>query len=252
MKNISKQILALAIAAPFIASGAAYAEDSYYVKGEVGLAMPQKMGEAKLKKSAIFGIEGGYKMNENFRFGLGLGMLNNVKPKDMPTGVPSPKISSLFAEVNAYYDIGEFNGFTPYLTAGVGVARNKVKSNVSSNSGGGSNNSPMPDHFTPYTIQSGGSMLGVPTVNATTTTRTNPERISSGGSGSGSGSTTTTTSESTKKTGLAWNVGLGTMYSINPDFAVDLTYRYRDLGKAAKDSPRLKSHNVTVGVVYKF
>ena len=80
MKNISKQILALAIT-PFIAC-AANAEDSYYAKGEVGLAMPKKVDGAKLKKSVIFGIEGGYKMNENFRFGLGLGMLNNVKYKD--------------------------------------------------------------------------------------------------------------------------------------------------------------------------
>ena len=53
MKNISKQILALAIT-PFIAC-AANAEDSYYAKGEVGLAMPKKVDGDKLKKSVIFG-----------------------------------------------------------------------------------------------------------------------------------------------------------------------------------------------------
>jgi len=69
-----------------------------------------------------------------------------------------------------------------------------------------------------------------------------------------------TTSESLKKTGFAWNIGFGGMYNINPEFGVDLAYRYRDLGKVkiGKDSnnkdvsKKLKSHNVTVGVVYKF
>ena len=58
-----------------------------------------------------------------------------------------------------------------------------------------------------------------------------------------------------KKTGFAWNVGLGAMYNISSDFSVDLAYRYRDLGKVKindTDSKKLKSHNVTVGVVYKF
>jgi len=221
MKNISKQILVLAIT-PFIAC-AANAEDSYYAKGEVGLAMPKKVDGAKLKKSVIFGIEGGYKMNENFRFGLGLGMLNNVKFKDVPAGVTSPKASSLFAEANAYYDIDEFNGFTPYLTAGVGVSRNKLKINDGSSSTGG-----------------GTAALG----------STTPA-----GKKTGAGKIVTVGSNSKTKTNFAWNVGLGAMYNIDPEFAVDLTYRYRDFGKVKdKDgnSARLKSHNVTVGLVYKF
>ena len=62
-------------------------------------------------------------------------------------------------------------------------------------------------------------------------------------------------SDSQKKTGVAWNIGIGGMYNIDPDFAVDVTYRYRDLGKVKYDkdnSKKLKSHNITVGVVYKF
>ena len=68
MKNISKQVLALA-ATTMLSYGAiqgAAAQDGYYVKGEVGVAMPKKIDDVKFKKSAIFGIEGGYKMNENF------------------------------------------------------------------------------------------------------------------------------------------------------------------------------------------
>ena len=67
MKNISKQVLALA-ATTMLGYGAiqgAVAGDGYYVKGEVGVAMPKKIDDVKFKKSAIFGIEGGYKMNEN-------------------------------------------------------------------------------------------------------------------------------------------------------------------------------------------
>ena len=84
MKNISKQVLALA-ATTMLSYGAvqgAVAGDGYYVKGEVGVSMPQKIDSQKLKKSAIFGIEGGYKMNENFRFGLGLNFANGMKFKD--------------------------------------------------------------------------------------------------------------------------------------------------------------------------
>jgi opacity protein-like surface antigen len=222
MKNISKQVLALAaitIVTPMLNSDAV-AQDSYYVKGEVGVTMPQKIAEQKLKKSAIFGIEGGYKMNENFRFGLGLNFANGMKFKD-DGALKDAKVSSVILETNAYYDIADFNGFTPYLTGGVGVARNKLKT-----SGGSGVVDGGPNDTTPK----------------------------------GNGLSTTTDGKSLKKTGFVWNIGFGGMYNINPEFGVDLAYRYRDLGKVkrGKDSDnksiskKLKSHNVTVGVVYKF
>jgi len=215
MKNISKQVLALAaitIVTPMLNSDAV-AQDSYYVKGEVGVTMPQKIAEQKLKKSAIFGIEGGYKMNENFRFGLGLNFANGMKFKD-DGPQKGAKVSSVILETNAYYDIADFNCFTPYLTAGVGVARNKKVSGARNVDGGPNNTTPK------------GNIIS-----------------------------TTTDSKSLKKTGFAWNIGFGGMYNIAPEFGVDLAYRYRDLGKvkiSATDSKKLKSHNVTVGVVYKF
>ena len=232
MKNISKQILALAaiaIATPVLNCDAV-AQDSYYVKGEVGVTMPQKIEKQKLKKSAIFGIEGGYKMNENFRFGLGLNFANGMKFKD-DGALKDAKVSSVILETNAYYDIADFNGFTPYLTAGVGVARNKLK--VSGTT------------IVTDTNQNGsGAVKGGPN-------NTTPK---------GNIISTATDSKSLKKTGFAWNIGFGGMYNINPEFGVDLAYRYRDLGKVkiGKDSSnkdvskKLKSHNVTVGVVYKF
>ena len=65
------------------------------------------------------------------------------------------------------------------------------------------------------------------------------------------------------KTGFAWNVGAGALYQINSDVALDLSYRYRNLGKISakeeqgenkdeKYTARLKSHNVMLGVVYNF
>jgi hypothetical protein len=102
MKNISKQVLALA-ATTMLGFGAiqgAAAQDDYYVKGEVGVSMPKKIDNQKLKKSAIFGIEGGYKMNENFRFGLGVNFANGMKFKDEGT-LKGVKVNSLILETNA-------------------------------------------------------------------------------------------------------------------------------------------------------
>ena len=56
MKNISKQVLALAaitIVTPMLNSDAV-AQDSYYVKGEVGVTMPQKIEKQKIEKVCYF------------------------------------------------------------------------------------------------------------------------------------------------------------------------------------------------------
>jgi hypothetical protein len=240
MKNISKQVLALA-ATTMLGFGAiqgAAAQDDYYVKGEVGVSMPKKIDNQKLKKSAIFGIEGGYKMNENFRFGLGVNFANGMKFKDEGT-LKGAKVNSLILETNAYYDIADLNGFTPYLTAGVGVARNKLKGVSSSTST--TTTSSVSD---PGKVRGGRTLVNnVLTAQGKSETKANVL------------SSTTTDGKSLKKTGFAWNVGLGAMYNISSDFGVDLAYRYRDLGKVKindTDSKKLKSHNVTVGVVYKF
>ena len=213
MKNISKQVLALAATTMFSygAIQGAAAQDGYYVKGEVGVAMPKKIDDVKFKKSAIFGIEGGYKMNENFRFGLGIGLINNIKPKDVDPGIKA-KINSLILETNAYYDIADFNGFTPYLTAGVGVSRNKLKITDSSSNSSGS----MEGELIPSGKIGGNDFAG---------------SGKSSAPNSQSGSSSASESVSFKKTGFAWNVGLGAMYNISSEFGVDLAYRYRDLGK---------------------
>ncbi|KJV39405.1 outer membrane protein [Acinetobacter brisouii] len=66
---------------------------------------------------------------------------------------------------------------------------------------------------------------------------------------------------------FAWSVGLGVAYTINPNFSVDLGYRYLDAGKASvndsgtidptliyRDNTKAKisSHDVTLGLRYAF
>ena len=66
---------------------------------------------------------------------------------------------------------------------------------------------------------------------------------------------------------FAWSVGLGVAYAINPNFSVDLGYRYLDAGKASvndtftdgstfiyRDNTKAKisSHDVTLGLRYAF
>ena len=144
------------------------------------------------------------------------------------------KVNSIILETNAYYDIADFNGFTPYLTAGVGVAKNKFKVNDSSS--------------TP-TVFTGGSTSST----SSRTTKGFPNKMRPKANANVFTATASGSSTSLKKTGFAWNIGFGGMYNIDPEFGVDLAYRYRDLGKVTKYvSKKLKSHNVTVGMVHKF
>lgn len=121
---------------------------------------------------------------------------------------------------NVYYDFRNSSSFTPYVSAGVGASFNKL--NVS-------------------------------------------ERDSSAVSGNASD----------KKTDFAWSLGLGVNYEINKNLDLDLAYRYMDLGKVdttvayawagqytggtlfngatvSDYEAKLKTHDFTVGLRYKF
>lgn len=61
---------------------------------------------------------------------------------------------------------------------------------------------------------------------------------------------------------FAWSVGLGVAYTINPNFSVDLGYRYLDAGKASVNNSgtnfqenikaQISSNDVTLGLRYAF
>ena len=113
----------------------------FYGKVEAGLAMPGKLsdqtfeiGKKAPEKSAAFGAAVGYILpGEMMRLGLNLNYLSNSKTNGfdkiaggVTTKVSQAKINSLSGDLNAYADIKDFNHITPYLTAGVGVARNSI------------------------------------------------------------------------------------------------------------------------------
>ncbi|WP_039458894.1 outer membrane protein [Candidatus Jidaibacter acanthamoebae] len=118
---------------PLLASAEAYP----YVRLDLGGALPTKLkGDAyqskKPNNSLAFGVGAGYKFDENFRVDLNYLRANNFKfshdiTDDNGTSSINQKMHSNIAMLNAYFDIGNYSGFTPYLTAGIGMAHNVAK-----------------------------------------------------------------------------------------------------------------------------
>lgn len=141
IKNIA---LATALSATVLCASAANAQtQDYYVQFNSGFAYGMKpgndLGSKNMGNAALFGFETGYKVDENFRAGLSFDYLTGFKGKnaesekinaELVTLNNTVKVKSYVAMLNLYYDIGEFNGFTPYMTIGAGMARNKSKLNA--------------------------------------------------------------------------------------------------------------------------
>jgi len=156
-----------------------------------------------IKSSPFYGLGIGYKRNHWMRFDLTgeyRGDALFVGQDSYPgadgtynTGQPGPPagflpgtneytadISSWLGFVNAYWDIGTWCGFTPYVGAGIGFATVSVN--------------------------------GLKDVNVPT-----------GG---------VTFSSDNTQTNFAWAFHAGMSYDVTPQFAVDLAYRYAQLGDA--------------------
>jgi len=127
-----KKILMVSLLSATALAGAANAEgENYYAKLNAGVSHGLKAGGnfsgSKLGNVGVYGFAAGYKLNENFRIDLGFDYRGSYKNKVTSNGVTaSNKVKSYAAMVNVYYDIGEFNKFTPYVGAGLGVAYNKT------------------------------------------------------------------------------------------------------------------------------
>ncbi|MEK6733993.1 MAG: outer membrane beta-barrel protein, partial [Pseudomonadota bacterium] len=104
----------------------------YYVQFNTGPAYGMsaggEMGPKNMGTSPLFGIEAGYQVNENFRTSVSLDYLSkfswtlNTYEADInTTSIDRYKVKSLSAMINAYYDIADFNGLTPYAMLGAGV-----------------------------------------------------------------------------------------------------------------------------------
>jgi len=131
--SIRKATLITIFTATAITATAASAENNYYLQLNgglsYGLAPKKDFGPKKLKTSGLFGFEAGYQISNHLRTSLGLDWRNsyNLAIKTID-GIQDFKwrMNSLAVMANFYYDITTINGFTPYITAGAGVARNKT------------------------------------------------------------------------------------------------------------------------------
>lgn len=115
--------------------------DSFYVKVGAGFASGKsikftgnevavKDKKHKVGSGVSIHAGAGYKFNENLRADLVFNYRpnNKVKLHNDTKAVyhRDLKASSMGVTANLYYDVMTFNGFTPYVTAGVGFAKNKI------------------------------------------------------------------------------------------------------------------------------
>ncbi len=235
LKNI---ILAGILSSTALTAMAIEAQDQskdYYVQFNAGYvhgqAPKQSFTQGSMDNTGLYGAEVGYRFNENFRTSLSLSYIPDFKNN---------------YSVNQTYNTGiaDYTQTTNYNT--------KVKSLVS-----------MfnvyydiieINKFTPY-ITLGAGMSSNKTNSTTTITN-------------GLGKTVTGTYATATHNCFAYQAGLGTKYTINKDFDLDLHYVYADLGKfktgtsvsssngktynQAAKTGKLRAQEVIVGIAYKF
>lgn len=144
------------------------------------------------------------------------------------TGKPGTRdVESYVGMVNLYYDMDKSDNFTPYLMGGIGMSRNKTKSNETLESVS------MPDNMT------------ITTANGTVYHN---------------GYAATRSLDGDTKDNFAWQLGVGTRYDVNNSLAFDFRYQFKSLGefRTAKDPAgnyykgKLQVNEVSVGLAYKF
>ncbi len=109
-----------------------------YVRGDIGVGIYERpdfvknqpappvsaIGE-ETDNTIIAEIGVGCEFTENLRADVTLGYRSKAKVEDDFNSLDA-KFSALTVMVNAYYDIVNYNGFTPYVGAGIGLSRNKI------------------------------------------------------------------------------------------------------------------------------
>lgn len=132
--SLKKFAVALALtAASFSAVADEMESKDFSVQANVGYALGVKSNKnfGKTGKSVDFGLEGGARVNEFLRVGLGFDYLPGFSAQaNSPAGVTSldkTKLRTMAGFFNVFVDAGNFNGFKPYLVVGAGAAKNKTK-----------------------------------------------------------------------------------------------------------------------------
>jgi opacity protein-like surface antigen len=93
----------------------------------------------KMGSAGVFGGGVGYRFNENVRTDLTISYRPGYSLKFNDTVDPihyKGKVKSLVGLANVYYDVATYGVVTPYVTAGMGIARNTLK-NITANTQGG-------------------------------------------------------------------------------------------------------------------
>ncbi len=119
----------------------------WYLRGDLGYKVYRKpkvhfpdrdFTNEKLDNTGIVGIGVGYRVNDMFRTDVTLDyewdsdFSGNVKCMDNCNLVTNPSYETATVDVwtvlwNAYADLGYYNGFTPYVGAGIGASHIRVK-----------------------------------------------------------------------------------------------------------------------------
>lgn len=234
----------------------------FYLRGDVGANANVLRGLAQddlarnggtfINKSvgntASVGVGAGYRINENARIDATWELRSTATLKgtdnvrilngrgqevaDLYTHYDG-SVSSQVAMVNAYYDIGNWNGLTPFVGVGIGVARNTV---------------------------SGLTTLSSSTINSYSATA--PYALT----GSLKDQTSGHAADRTRYN-FAWSLTAGLAYAVNDRLSLEMAYRYMDLGKNAASSvidctcdsqgqplkiTRLSSHDLKLGMRWNF
>ncbi|MBP9792213.1 MAG: porin family protein [Rickettsiales bacterium] len=189
-----------------------------YIRVDAGFDMLAKNPNSKdyskkPKGTPVYGVGFGYQYNPDFRGDVTVTYRSNFKYSghNATQDKETQKIQSTAFMLNAYYDILNYQGFTPYVMAGAGSAYNKAGK---------------------FTQQ------GIASV------------------------------KSASKNQLAWQVGVGAQHEITKSIAADLGYKYVNLGKVTTATEyvsatgthgfgnavtgKLRSHEVLLGIAYKF
>jgi opacity protein-like surface antigen len=106
----------------------------WYLRGDVGIAnnvaptLNWQSTSYNRRSAAVggafdFGV--GYRFTENLRSDVTLDVLTNHRVKGYLDATDDDRLQqgSTALMVNGYYDIGTYSGITPYIGAGIGVAR---------------------------------------------------------------------------------------------------------------------------------
>ena len=210
MKKILLTTILCAISSTSIAME--LADEDYYAQINGTYAIPSAPGGSfsgpKFKKTMMIGIEGGLSLLDNARAGISVDFAPDLKYNGQanvnetgPYGGQytnqsntNLKVKSLVAMLNLYYDFDNFGRFSPYVMVGAGMSINKTNSSS----------------------YNGYSLATDPIVNGTTY--------------NGVVVGTQTISGANKKN-FAFKVGIGTRFTINNRFSIDLRYQYANLGK---------------------